>query len=595
MASFLASADRTVNKAGVRARRESSSRRSVGEAAAIALVLAGTIVALVPGGIRYGAETLAAIGAAAGALLWLWTLKRRRRSHVQNEIELSVSTERLRFAQEIARVGTWDTDLVTGTAIWSESLRNIWGIDRTTPASLESFIALLHPDDRARARELVEPAERLGGDFEYEYRLGEEPDMRWFLCRGRIILGDDGTPIRSLGVAMDITDRKRADEERASLETQLRQAQKLQAIGRLAGSVAHDFNNLLLAIRGYGELAQIGLKRGSDVSAEVREIVGVADRAAELTGQLLAFSRKQMLRPEVLELDDVVGGMQMLLRMLVGERVELDIVPAGRPVCANVDRGQLEQVIANLALNARDAMPEGGRLTIEVGTADLDEHGLAATTAPYAVLSVSDTGCGMDADTSAQIFEPFFTTKDDGTGLGLATVHGIVTQSGGSISLHSKIAQGTTFKIYLPLVAVAQTTGAVEASHAEGGSGETILLVEDDAQVRAIVGSMLEERGYRVLKAASAETALRLCDPTNESVDLILSDVVVGSANGREITERALALQPGACVLHMSGYADHVIGGRGAPEPGAAFIEKPFSSEELARRVRDVLENRTAA
>jgi CheY-like chemotaxis protein len=368
-----------------------------------------------------------------------------------------------------------------------------------------------------------------------------------------MVLGDDGVPTRSLGVAVDISDRKRAEDEHSRLEEQPRQAQKLQAIGRLAGSVAHDFNNLLLAIRGYAELAQNGLQRGGDVSHELQELVLVADRAADLTGQLLAFSRKQMMRPERLDLDTVVGEMQKLLQLLVGEQVELDLAPAARAVPLDAD---------------------GPRR-------------------PCAVLTVSDTGCGMDAETSAQIFEPFFTTKQEGTGLGLATVHGIVTQTGGSIWVNSGIGQGTMFKIYLPLSAQAQPVAPAPARALPAGAsnGETILLVE----VRGLVAAMLEDRGYRVLAAADADTALRIADPAYESVDLILSDLAVAGANGCEIADSARKLHPDAVVLQMSGYTDEAMVRRGVLERGAAFIEKPFSSDELARHVQDALSTRSAA
>jgi two-component system cell cycle sensor histidine kinase/response regulator CckA len=589
-----------------RSHRSWRARNVLVEAAGLAFVSAGLAIGMLPERLRENVELPAAVFVLIGAVIWIQVLKAAAQS--RNELssslqsqgraqqELAWSEDRLLFAQEVARMGTWDTDLVTGEGIWSDSLRDAWGIDESVEPTYENFVALVHPEDRRRVAEIVVPAERDGGDFEYEYRVCRpDGEIRWFLCRGRIVLGQDGGPARSLGVAMDITHRKRAEEDRTRLEEQLRQAQKLQAIGRLAGSVAHDFNNLLLAIRGYGELAQNAIKRGDEPSAEIGEIVAVADRAADLTGQLLAFSRKQMLRPEVVELNGVVGEMRKLLQLLVGESVELDVADRKRDVHVNADRSQLEQVIANLAVNARDAMPAGGRLSIEVGTAELGpEQGLEQKSRPCAVLVVSDTGCGMDAQTAGQVFEPFFTTKEEGTGLGLATVHGIVTQSGGSIWVYSELGQGTTFKIYLPLVeAERRELTAAPASPSENSSGETILLVEDDAQVRGIVAAMLETRGYRVLAAGDADTAAELAGTSTE-IDLILSDLAVAGSNGRDIAERARKLHPHARVLHMSGYTDDTVLRRGVLELGSAFIEKPFSSEELARRVRDVLDGRSA-
>jgi PAS domain S-box-containing protein len=579
------------------------------EAAGLVFVVAAVAVALLPERLRDSIERPAAIFLLIGLVLWVRALKdaarsrgalsSSRASHDRATQELAGSEQRLRFAQEVARMGTWDTDLNTGAGIWSDTLRELWGIGPELRPTFDNFLSLVHPDDRARIVSIVGPAEREGGDFEYEYRV-RRPDgqVRWFLCRGRIVVNPEHGPARSLGVAVDITDRKQAEDEHTRLEQQLRQAQKLQAVGRLAGAVAHDFNNLLLAIRGYGELAQIALKRGDDASNELREIVAVADRAAGLTGQLLAFSRKQMLKPEVLDLNAVVGGMRKLIELLAGEQIAVDLACADGDVDVNADRGQLEQVIANLAVNARDAMPDGGRLGIAVGTTELGpEDGVEHGPQPYAVIAVSDTGCGMDAETAAQIFEPFFTTKEEGTGLGLATVHGIVTQSGGSIWVYSEADQGTTFKIYLPLVQGADRRHAAPPAAAPVGSaGETILLVEDDPQVRGIVTTMLEGRGYRVLAAADAEAAEQLAARAarNGGIDLILSDLVVGRDSGREIAQRARELHPDARVLHMSGYSDDAIVRRGALERGAPFIEKPFSSDELARLVRDALDRAAA-
>lgn len=511
------------------------------------------------------------------------------------EEELRRSEERLQLAQLVARIGTWDTDLTTGVTTWSTSLRELCGITGP-PGSEPEFQDLVHPDDRARVAREVRLAAESGGDFDFDYRLVQPGGaVRWMLSRGRVIKdGSGGGFIRRVGVAMDISERHEAEEERARLEHQLRQAQKLEAVGRLAGGVAHDFNNLLLGIRGYGELALRSLARGEDASEEVEEMVAGADRASVLTRQLLAFSRRQVLRSEVIDLVDVLGDMHKLLRRIIGEDVRLETIGASEPVHVNADRGQLEQVIANLAVNARDAMPDGGRLTLRVTKVDVGADGLGLPPGEFALLSVSDTGCGMDAETAAQIFDPFFTTKRDGTGLGLATVHGIVTQSGGSIWVYSEPGEGTTFKVYLPLAATANAPALAPSQPVPAGlAGETILLVEDDDQVRAVVLRMLESLGYRVLSAGDGDAALDLAASCDVPIDLLLSDLIMPGLGGREVAERLRPLHPEAAVLYMSGYSDEAVIRRGILDRKAAFIEKPFASGDLARRVREALDARS--
>ncbi|MDX6398223.1 MAG: hypothetical protein QOJ43_1631 [Gaiellaceae bacterium] len=373
--------------------------------------------------------------------------------HEQTELELVRSEERFRLAQGAARVGIYDLDVMTGTSTWSESLREIYGVDDADPAGYEEFLALVDARDRDGVREAVESALSTGAAFESEYRLCRpDGEVRWLFSRGRAFVDEHGRPARVMGAAMDITERKSAEGERASLEQQLRQGHKLEAVGRLAAGVAHDFNNLLFAIRGYGELAGSLLEAGEDAREEVAEIVRVADRAALLTRQLLAFSRRQVLQPEVLGLNDVVADMERLLKRMIGEDVGLDTVLAEEEVFVDGDRGQLEQVLVNLVVNAGDAMPLGGRVKLEVGSAIVGANqGLDLPPGRFALLAVSDTGCGMSPDTAARVFEPYFTTKSEGTGLGLATVKGIVQHGGGTISLDSEAGVGTTFKIYLPV------------------------------------------------------------------------------------------------------------------------------------------------
>ena len=335
----------------------------------------------------------------------------------------------------------------------SNGLRALYGLPPDVPTGYEDFLALVYPEDRVRVEAAVARAVEIGGSFEVEYRL-RRPDGEtlWLLGRGDVVSDDQGKPVRVLGVAMDVSERKAADREREELERQLRQAHKLEAVGRLAGGVAHDFNNLLLGIRGYTELAKRAVARKTDPLDYFDQISGAVDRATALTRQLLVFSRKQVLLPERLDLNDVVTQMESLLRQVAGENIELEAVSSCDSAFVNADRGQLEQVLVNLGVNACDAMPGGGRLTFEVGSVDAGPADPAGVRpGPCALLSVTDTGCGMDAETVERVFEPFFTTKTDGTGLGLAMAHGIVTQSGGTISASSELGEGTTFRIYLPL------------------------------------------------------------------------------------------------------------------------------------------------
>jgi two-component system, cell cycle sensor histidine kinase and response regulator CckA len=521
------------------------------------------------------------------SFLWLRALRRHR----ETERELARSEERLTTAQEVAGIGTWDIEETTGAAVWSDNLRRLMGVTADAPAGYEEFLDLVHPDDRESVQAEVDEAYRQGGDFAVSYRLrrsGGRPV--WLESRGRVTLDEVGSPLRALGITVDITAHKEAAEEQEKLERQLRQAQKMESVGRLAGGVAHDFNNLLLAIRGYAEVGATKANAHENPHEELEEIIAAADRASGLTRQLLAFSRKQVLNPEVLDLNDTVRAMERLLGRLLGEDLELAARTADEPVWVNADRGQLEQVIANLAVNARDAMRDGGRLSLEVSTVEAgSDHGAALTPGRYALLAVRDTGIGMDPETTAQIFEPFFTTKREGTGLGLATVHGIVKQSGGSIWVYSEVGVGTTFKIYLPLTEDAVPVRPAEPPISTRGSNQAILLVEDDPQVCRIVARTLSARNYRVLAASNDEDALRLAHPANGRIDLLLSDVVMPGLGGRELAARIRLLQPDIRVLYMSGYTDDAVIRRGGLSRTAAFIEKPFSSEELASKVRELL------
>lgn len=389
-------------------------------------------------------------------------------------------------------------------------------------------------------------------------------------------------------IAEDITDRRQ-------LEEQFRQAQKMEAVGRLAGGVAHDFNNLLMVINGYTEVLLEELKSGDAMYQKVQSIQQAADRAATLTRQLLAFSRKQLLELKVVDVNTVISDMERLLRPLIGENIGLitRLSPdAGR---TRADAGQLEQVIMNLVVNAKDAMPEGGKITVQSSEVtvrqNFREHRFIQP-GRYVVLSVSDTGHGMDKETQSRIFEPFFTTKEKGkgTGLGLSTVYGIVKQSGGYVFPQSEPGAGTTFYIYLPRVEESPEEMAPPKSQEnEKGGCETVLLVEDEASVRELVRETLAARGYKVLEAENGESGLRVADAHGDGIDILITDVVMPGMGGRELAKRLLQIRPNLAVLYLSGYTEDTILHQGALGPGTAFLQKPFTLQNLARKVREVL------
>jgi two-component system cell cycle sensor histidine kinase/response regulator CckA len=409
-------------------------------------------------------------------------------------------------------------------------------------------------------------------------------EAHWFQVVKVPLRSPDGTR-QVLGVATDITQRK-------ELEEQFRQAHKMEAVGRLAGGVAHDFNNVLTIIRAQTEFLLADLTGDDARRADVLEIQQAADRAAAFTRQLLAFSRRQLLQPEVLELNVVIGGMEMMLRRLVGEDVVLHTKLHPDLPRVSADPGQLQQVLLNLAVNARDAMPRGGTLLIETAVVELDEHypvqHRSAKPGVHVVLAVTDTGCGMDPATRSRIFEPFFTTKEagKGTGLGLSTVYGIVKQSGGHIWVYSELGRGTTFKLYFPPnygVAKASEPGRAIAPMA--GSGATILLVEDERPVRSTVRRLLERHGYKVLEAGNGQEALDIVVARSADIDLVLSDMVMPGIGGMELATRVRALSPTLPVLLMTGYTEEAITRAGDRPLKEQIIEKPFTLHTMLEKV----------
>ena len=411
---------------------------------------------------------------------------------------------------------------------------------------------------------------------------------------GRLVTDEGGEPAYIEGIVEDVTERR-------MLEQQLRQSQKMEAVGRLAGGVAHDFNNLLTVIRGYTEILLSDLPPGDVRKGELEEIMKASDRAGSLTRQLLAFSRQQVLAPKVLNLNTIVLSMHNLLRRLLGEDIDLQTVLDPELGNVKADPSQVEQVVMNLAVNARDAMPMGGRLTVETVNVDLTENWgrdiVSAKPGPYVMIAMTDSGAGMDEATRARVFEPFFTTKDPGkgTGLGLSTAYGIVKQSDGYISVYSEVGIGSTFKVYLPRMdTLREGSAAAGISPTTDRGTETVLLVEDEEGVRKLVSGILGRQGYKVIEATSGEEAIELVHEHSGAIDMLLSDVVLVGMSGRELSERLRIQMPTLRVIYMSGYTDDAIVRHGVLTESAEFLQKPFTSDNLLRKVRAVLQRRQA-
>jgi len=455
----------------------------------------------------------------------------------------------------------------------------------------DMWFSLIHPEDRARVLNTTEAAMNQSLDTDLEYRItARDGAIHWLHDKGRFVTDDQGKRIGWQGVILDVTETKQ-------LEEQLRQSQKLESVGRLAGGIAHDFNNMLTAINGYSELTLRSLEDDNPLRQNIEEIKKAGERSALLTHQLLAFSRQQVLQPLVLDLNEIIADTTNLLERLIGEDVELITALNPKTGRVNVDPGQLSQIIMNLAVNARDAMPHGGKLTIETANIFLKpddaRQKIGILPGAYVLLAVCDTGQGIDGKIQQQIFEPFFTTKElgKGTGLGLSTVYGIVKQSGGNIEVDTKVGAGTTFRIYLPRVAEQPEAAEITDAATKFLTGtETILLVEDEELVRKLSKQMLETCGYTVVEARDGLEALKICDDGTCEFDLLMTDVVMPQMGGRELAEKLTERLPNIKILFTSGYTDDAVIRHGVVKANTNFVQKPFTFDELNRKVRKLLD-----
>ena len=512
------------------------------------------------------------------------------------------SSDRYRELVESLDAIFWEAES-TALQLTSVSAKDdaLFGYPQSEWTSNPTFWAdIIHPQDRQQAIDTRVQAIRRCEAYRIEYRvIAVDGHTRW-VRESALVKCERGQPAHVYGVMIDVTPshgQRPPEGDYRALEDQLRQAQKMEAVGRLSGGIAHEFNNLLAVIVGYSELVLLQLDPGTRLYHDVEEIRHALASAAALTRQILAFSRKQILQPQILDLNGVVSRTSALLRRLIGEDIELVTLLSSPldPVWA--DPGQMEQMILNLALNARDAMPQGGRLTLETTSADLDALWVAdhpgAAEGRHVLLTISDTGTGMDESVQAHLYEPFYTTKEHGkgTGLGLATVHATVKRCGGSIHVESEPGHGTTFKIFLPRTErAADLADAPRPAPQSLGGTETILVVEDQTEVRAVIRDMLARHGYRVLEAANSAEALSILQRSESEVRLLLTDLVLPGASGRDLAEQLIVGRPRLRVLCMSGYTDDMVVHHGVLEAGIAFIRKPFTPSVLLKRVRDVLD-----
>lgn len=512
----------------------------------------------------------------------------------QNEQILQESEERLRLTLNGTNQGFWEVNYSDHSFYFSDTMFTMLGYKPVKPDKGPAFFRFIHhPDDIHYFEEALDRIFSGNTDiFQYQSKFkANNGEYRTILSNGKVISRDvDGKPLRVVGTHTDITDRLR-------LESQLHQAQKMETIGRLAGGISHDFNNILTVISGHAELALAKIDEDSDLYEDIEDIYNTAERASRLTRQLLAFSRRQIVEPKVIDINSELMTFDKMLRRIIGEDIELLFLPEESIWPVRIDTIQIEQVITNLVINSRDAMPDGGKLVIETKNTTLDEtypalH-IGSEPGDYVMIAVTDNGFGMDTETVDKIFEPFFTTKGHGkgTGLGLSTCYGIVKQNGGNIWVYSEPGQGTTVKIYLPRVFSPLDEESVQTEIVTSSGSESILVVEDEESLRMIIHRILTDNGYDVQIASNGDEALRTLKQTDSSVDLVLTDMIMPHMGGRELAENLRSMMPQLRILFMTGYTDNAMFHNGMLDSDVQLIQKPFTPASLLQKIREILEN----
>ena len=509
--------------------------------------------------------------------------------------ELEVSERHFTTLADVAPVGIFQLDARGRLRFVNARWLTITGATR--PPLGKAPPSMVLPEDRRRIYALWKRTRDQGEPFNAEYRLVKPGgEVAWVIGEVVADLDEAGRIVGFIGSLTDITERKQAEAERKNLEAQLTQAQKLESIGRLAGGVAHDINNTLTVILGNVEIMRLRLRADDPLQRQTAGIGQAVDRSRAIIQQLLAFSRKQVIEPKVMDLNARIAETQRTLASLIGEDIHLEFVPQEGLWPVRLDPGQLDQVVMNLAVNARDAMPHGGRLRIATENLAVEPgwagKPIGSSPGAYVRLTVTDEGCGMDPETQTHIFEPFFSTKEvgKGTGLGLATVFGIVKQNGGFIDVYSEPGLGSTFRMYLPALSSGEAPLWPDTRETALASGSgTVLVVEDDPTLRELIPAMVEQLGYRAIPASGPEEALRACSQGSRTFDLLLTDVIMPGMSGRQLRDRILELRPGVQVLYMSGYTADIISSKGVLEEGVHFIQKPFTLKELSHKLTGVL------
>jgi PAS domain S-box-containing protein len=556
---------------------------------------------LVVDGVEFWSSTLMQpLRDASGRVTAVQGIVRDIASRKRAEIALQASEERLRQVIRASNIGIFDLDFARQTIFWSPEQRAIWGWGVDEPIAWDEHLAYIHPDDLAIVNAAsVAAHDQPDGVFELEHRIVTKVGSsdRWVIVRAQAFFRDNDPerrPIRVVGATRDITDEKRSQAERAELQTQLLQSQKLESVGRLAGGIAHDFNNILNIIIGCAEMAASEVDPAA-VSGYLGEILKAATRSADLTRQLLGFARRQTVIPRVVDLNDFVSASLKMLRRLIGEHVSLSWHPGADVWPVRIDPVQVDQILVNLIANARDAIGEAGAVVIHSENVPTSSTFMYAglPMGEYVRLAVVDNGKGMDADTQSHLFEPFYTTKaaGRGTGLGMASVDGIVRQNGGMITVASEVGRGTTVNVFLPRVVTSSARDGVAHGDITHRGTETILLVEDEPALLRLATRSLESLGYTVLSASRPDQALTLARTHHGPVHMLVTDVVMPGMNGRTLAERLLEAAPHLKCLFMSGYSDGVMGLGDVLEEDIHFLQKPFSPRALADKVRQVLED----